>query len=370
MNIHLVGATEVNPQTSKRRTKDVSNKIIVTKTHVRTDEMLRAVSRTFALSIERLPSKLRDMVATAYLLFRVSDCLEDNESLVANHKAELLRIWARVLSDSIPVSSLIGEIIHLDKNDPEVYVAQHAGELLEGLRQFPQPIQEIITSHVNETALGMARWQEIGPEVRNEEEMDDYMHQVAGRVGYLLTDLFAWYSPRIMERKETLFPLARHFGLALQTVNIIRGMRKDYERGWVYVPRSFYEPLGLTRDGLFAKENAAKVLEIINRLADKAEMHLQYGLDYIMDLPKWLHGIRLACMWPLLFAVRTIAVSRNNIDVILNEAKITRGEIKKIIRDTTLFGWSNSWLNNYYERMSQPRQPSLVISSGHEVRVA
>lgn len=99
---------------------------------IRLGEMLCAVSRTFALSIERLPSDLRDIVTTAYLLFRVSDCLEDNSVLVADHKAELLRIWARVLTDSIPVSSLTGEIIHLDEKDPEVYVAQHAGELLEG----------------------------------------------------------------------------------------------------------------------------------------------------------------------------------------------------------------------------------------------
>ncbi len=320
-----------------------------------TDDMLRAVSRTFALSIERLPSGLRDIVTTAYLLYRVSDCLEDNELLVAPHKAELLRLWGRVLTDSMPVSSLTGEINHLDTNDPEVYVAQHAGQLLEGLRRFPEPIQEIIKNHVNETSLGMARWQENGPDVRDEAEMDDYMHQVAGRVGYLLTDLFAWYSPVIRERKEELLPLSRHFGLALQTVNIIRGLRKDYERGWVYVPRTFYEPLGLTKESLLATENAAKVLRLVDRLADKAETHLQYGLDYITGLPKWLHGIRLACSWPLLFAVRTIAVSRDNINVIMTEAKITRVEVRKIMRDTTLFGWSNSWLTNYYNRLRTVR---------------
>jgi len=353
----FVGAAAANDESLQEKPRSKVGKMHYS-------EMLRAVSRTFALSIERLPSELRDMVATAYLLFRVSDCLEDNESLLSNHKAELLRLWARVLTDSMPVTSLTGEIIHLDQSDPEVYVAQHAEQLLEGLRRFPRPIQEIITSHVNETSLGMARWQEIGPEVRDEEEMDDYMHQVAGRVGYLLTDLFAWYSPVIRERKERMLPLARHFGLALQTVNIIRGLRKDYERGWVYVPRSFYEPLGLTRDSLFAGENAPKVLRIIDRLADKAETHLLYGLDYIMSIPKWLHGIRLACMWPLLFAARTLAVSRNNIDVVLHESKITRGEVKKIIRDTTLFGWSNSWLRNYYDRMFER------VPSGHEIRTA
>lgn len=318
-------------------------------------EMLRAVSRTFALSIERLPPSLRDIVTTAYLLFRVSDCLEDNETLIAPHKAELLRLWGHVLVDNMPVTSLTGEIIHLDETDPEVYVAKHADQLLEGLRHFPEPVQEIITHHVNETSLGMARWQEIGPDVRDEAELDDYMHQVAGRVGYLLTDLFAWYSPVIKEKKDQLLPLSRHFGLALQTVNIIRGLHKDYERGWVYVPRTFYEPLGLTRENLLSLENTAKILELIDKLADKAETHLQYGLNYIIALPKWLHGIRLACMWPLLFAVKTIAVSRNNINVVLNEAKITRSDVSKIIRDTTFFGWSNTWLTNYYNRLHSVR---------------
>ena len=326
------------------------------------NEMLRAVSRTFALSIERLPLILRDAVTMAYLLLRVSDCLEDNDLLAAARKAELLRLWARVLSDTLPVASLTSAIAHLDESNPEVYVAQHAEQLLERLRLLPPAVQEIIISHVNQTSLGMARWQEHGPEVHNEEELDDYMHQVAGRVGYLLTNLFAWYSPVIMERKAGLLPLSRHFGLALQTVNIIRGLRKDYDRGWVYVPRTFYEPLGLTRDSLLAQENAAKISQVIDQLANKAETHLQYGLSYITSFPRREHGIRLACMWPLLFAVKTLAISRNNINVVLTEAKITRAEVMTIVRKTTLFGWSNDWLANYYHRLHTIRPASLISS--------
>jgi len=320
-------------------------------------EMLLAVSRTFALSIERLPLILRDAVTTAYLLLRVSDCLEDNDLLAAVRKAELLRLWAQVLSDTMPVATLTSAIVHLDESDPEVYVAHHAGQLLEQLRQLPPEIQEIIVSHVKQTSLGMARWQDHSPEVHNEEEMDDYMDQVAGRVGYLLTDLFAWYLPVVMERKATLLPLSRHFGLGLQTVNIIRGLRKDYDRGWVYVPRTFYEPLGLTRDSLLAQENASKIIRVIEQLANKAETHLQYGLCYITSFPRRQHGIRLACMWPLLFAVKTLAISRNNINVVLTEAKITRAEVKTIMHKTTLFGWSNDWLINYYHRLNSISQP-------------
>jgi len=325
-------------------------------------EMLRGVSRTFAISVERLPPVLRDAVMIAYLLLRVSDCIEDSETLVAERKAELLRLCAQVLATTMPVTSLMSAIAHVDGSDAEVYVVQHVDWLLERLHRLPSAIQGIITSHVSQMSLGMARWQEHGPVVNNEEELDDYMHQVAGRVGYLLTDLFGWYSPFFVDRKAQLLPLARHFGLGLQTVNIIRGLRKDYERGWVYVPRTFYEPLGLTRDSLFARENAEQALRVIDRLADKAESHLQHGLGLITSIPRRHYRIRLACMWPLFFAIKTLAVSRGNIDVILNEAKITRAEVMAVVRNTTLMGWSNSWLRYYCHRL-QTAQPSSLISS-------
>jgi len=314
-------------------------------------DMLRNVSRTFAISIEQLPAGLREAVTIAYLLFRVSDCLEDHEELERMRKAELLRLWAQVLNGDIPVASLTGAVSDLDENDPEVFVTQHADQLLDALHNLPEPNQETITYHVHQTSLGMARWQEHGSFVETEEEMDDYMFEVAGRVGYLLTDLFGWHSPLIEKQKDKLRPLAREFGLALQTVNIIRGMRKDYERGWVFIPRSFYEPLGLTRDSLFAQENQAMALQVIARLADKAEAHLRNGLQYILNIPPTYYRIRLACSWPLFFAIKTLAVSRDNIHVILNEAKITRAEVMGIIRNTTLMGWSDHWLRNYYTQL-------------------
>lgn len=314
-------------------------------------ETLRNVSRTFAISIEQLPSGLREAVTIAYLLFRVSDCLEDHDELDRVRKAELLRLWAQVLENSTPVTALTSALAHLDESDPEVYVARHADQLLDELHKLPESNQETILHHVHQTSLGMARWQEHGPYVETEEEMDDYMFEVAGRVGYLLTDLFGWYSPFILKQKDKLRPLAREFGLALQTVNIIRGMRKDYERGWVFVPRTFYEPLGLTREGLFAQENQVEALQVIAHLADKAETHLQNGLQYIINIPPIHYRIRLACTWPLFFAIKTLAVSRDNIHVILNEAKITRAEVMGIIRNTTLMGWSDNWLRSYYSRL-------------------
>jgi len=318
-------------------------------------ELLKKVSRTFALSIEQLPNILRDSITISYLLLRVSDCLEDNDKIPVDRKPELLRLWAEVLDGTKHVDELISRISYLDGQDPEVYVAQNADHIIRLQEKLPQEIQKIIIERVGQTSIGMARWQEHGPFVENEEEMDDYMHQVAGLVGYLLTEIFAWYSSVIRQRKEELMPLAREYGLALQTVNIIRGMRKDYERGWVFVPRTFYERVGLTRDGLFDPKNLDKAIQVVNMLADKAENHLWKGITYITAFPPLQHRIRLGCMWPFFFAVKTLAISRNNANVILKGAKISRKQVRDIMVRTTYFGWSNRWLLRYYKDLSVPQ---------------
>jgi farnesyl-diphosphate farnesyltransferase len=321
-------------------------------------QMLRDVSRTFALSIEQLPAGLRDSITVAYLLFRVSDALEDHPDLPPNVKSSLLRTWVAILEGKENVSHLTTALPSLESDDPEVQVAQQADTVLDALHELPSEVQDAILLRLTRSSLGMARWQDHGPFVENEEALDDYMHQVAGRVGYLLTDIFAWYSPIVRERKSMLMPLSRECGLALQTVNIIRGMRKDYERGWVFVPQSYYEKAGLTRDSMFEKDNFDKSLQVVEMLAQKAERHLWGGMEYVIHLPRRLHSVRLACMWPVYFAVGTLAVSRNNASVLSSEAKIGRDQVMQIVTSTRLFGWSNHWLRFYYWLLNRPGHPA------------
>lgn len=311
-------------------------------------EMLRAVSRTFALSIEKLPPVLREAVTIAYLLFRISDCIEDHATISPDRKAQLLRLWGGILKGTSPAANLTAELEDLDSNDPEVYVARHADRVMDYLNNQPHELKEIISTHAYDTAEGMARWQEQGPFINTEEEMDDYMHQVAGRVGYLVTDIFAWFSPGVRERREALIPLGREFGLGLQTVNIIRGLRKDYERGWVFVPLTFLETQGLSRRSFFQNTSRPQALAVIDMLIEKANRHLKGGLTYITLLPRSERHIRLSCIWPLLFAVKTLALSRNNHNVLESETKMTRNQVKNIVLISSTLFWSNSALKSYY----------------------
>ena len=315
-------------------------------------DLLRTASRTFAIGIEQLPGVLCDAGTVAYLLLRVSDYLEDNEDMHAEKKIGLLNLWAEILKGNIEVEELTNQIQNVDTSNPDALVAQHAEYILARLASLPKEVQEIILYQVIKTTYGMARWVERGPRVNDEADLDDYMFEVAGRVGYLLTHLFAWYSTAIRNKKDKLLPLSREFGLALQTVNVIRGLRKDYERGWVYVPKKFLAAVNLTAHELFQPENRAEAIKVLDMLADKAERHLHAALTCVKSLPPWQHRIRLACIFPLMFAIRTLAISRRNAQVFDSEAKITREEVKQIVMDATLWGWSNLWLDSYYQKLN------------------
>lgn len=315
-------------------------------------DLLRITSRTFALGIERLPRILCDATTIAYLILRVSDYLEDNEEMEASEKVELLNLWVNILREEEKIETLTGKLTNADTSNPDAIVAQHAREILLHLQSLPYEVQEIIIHHVINSTQGMARWTKQGPNVNDEKDLDDYMFEVAGRVGYLVTQLFAWYSLTIRRKEKEIMPLAREFGLALQTVNVIRGLREDFNRGWVYIPRKFLLDMGLSKEQLFDPEHREQALKVLDMMTDKAERHLRSALLYVKSLPWWQHGIRLGCIFPLMFAIRTLAVSRHNAEVFENETKITRNEVKKIVLDSTLWGWSNTWLDRYYQELN------------------
>ena len=315
-------------------------------------DLLRITSRTFALGIERLPRILCDATTIAYLLLRVSDYLEDNEEMEASEKVSLFYLWINILREEENVEVLTSKLTDADTSNPDAIVAQHSKEILLHLHSLPYAVQEIIIQHVINSTQGMARWTKLGPNVNDEKDLDDYMFEVAGRVGYLITQLFAWYSITIRRKEKEMMPLAREFGLALQTVNVIRGIREDYDRGWVYIPQKFLLEMGLTKEQLFDPEHREQALKVLDMMTDKAERHLRQALQYIKSLPWWQHGIRLGCIFPLMFAIRTLAVSRHNAQVFESEAKITRNEVKKIVLDSTLWGWSNLWLDRYYQELN------------------
>jgi farnesyl-diphosphate farnesyltransferase len=265
-----------------------------------------------------------------------------------------------VLEQPSAIRSFEVELGPVRDDSPDALVARNVAQVHAALVGLGRPAaRSLIERHVRDSTLGMARWAARGPEIADEADLDDYMHEVAGRVGLLLTELFALDLAPVAERREEMLRLGRDFGLGLQTVNVIRGLHADWRRGWVCVPRSFLghediEPAAIFEGGAASPDSERSVLE---QLVRKAERHLDAAGRYIERLPRRPHGVRLFCMLPYFFALRTLALSHEDTRVFRGEVKIGRTEVERITGAARLLGWSNGWIRWYARRLGRPGRP-------------
>ncbi len=321
-------------------------------------ELLRATSRTFAVGIEALPRPLRDAVTLAYLVLRVADYFEDSPTLSDDEKRQALDRWARLveqaadLVDPEELATLTRAVAAQDHGLPDQLAALKAPSILEGLSHLASELLEPIQSHTAGTARGMSRWTRRGADFPDEAALDEYMFEVAGRVGLLLTDLFCAHSPAVMRRRDALLESAVPFGLGLQTVNIIRGLHEDPERGWVYVPRQIL-PARFTPEESASDLRGLKSdwqLSILDFFVAKAGGHIADALHYCQALPSKARGIRVFCIIPALLALRTARASLGNAQAFRAPIKVSRSEVRRIVLSARILFFSNAWLERARRR--------------------
>jgi farnesyl-diphosphate farnesyltransferase len=213
------------------------------------DELLVKTSRTFALAIPLLPSPTREATCLAYLLFRVTDTLEDAELWPRDTRLRALEELGGLLLGA-PDPGARARVAELSRAWLDAPPSHDPG-CLELLAAFPDLVDElhrqapgargIILAHGARTAAGMhatlMRADERGHlELRSLVELQDYCYIVAGIVGELLTELFLFEAPLLEKVRETLVEHQVAFGEGLQLVNILKDESHDATDGRTYLP--------------------------------------------------------------------------------------------------------------------------------------
>lgn len=192
-------------------------------------QVLEETSRTFFIPIVRLPDRLRETVASAYLCMRSIDEVEDQHALDAGVRAELLRSISRVL-----------QAARADFDEPELRALfQPHGALLpevtqrlgEWCRLAPADIRARVWDSTAAMADRMADWVQRGFTVTRVADLDRYTYAVAGGVGVLLCDLWCWFDGTPSDRSAAIA-----FGRGLQAVNILRNRDEDLANGVDFYP--------------------------------------------------------------------------------------------------------------------------------------
>jgi phytoene synthase len=133
-------------------------------------------------------------------------------------------------------------------------LARELRALLQKYRIAPEMPEEIIAGV--EMDLEKSRY-------ANWEELRLYCYRVASAVGLVSIEIFGYKNPQARE-------YAIQLGLALQTTNIIRDVRKDLENGRIYLPGDEMAKFNYAEADLKAKTHDDRFTRLMQFQADRA----------------------------------------------------------------------------------------------------
>ena len=197
-------------------------------------DVLKETSRTFYIPISRLPSDLQTAVAASYLCMRAIDEIEDHPELNNSLKAELLR--AVSLNLQTVGNNFTGNRLFLILNQYHKLLPAVTIHICDWMALAPETIAPRICEAIAAMADRMAYWVECDWEINQEADLDHYTFSVAGSVGLLLSDLWAWH-----DGTQTNRSYAIGFGRGLQAVNILRNRSEDLTRQVDFFPSGWQQ---------------------------------------------------------------------------------------------------------------------------------
>lgn len=261
-------------------------------------ELLRAVSRSFFLSMRLLPREMQPAVAIGYLLARATDSVADTSSAPAEQRRAVLAQMGQVIAgeaDSEVTELLLmrlgGAMAQAQQNPAEFRLLRFFGDCLAMLQTLPAAqrrlVQRVLASITEGQMWDLTAFTPEHAAVQSDDETRRYTYLVAGCVGEFWTSLgYETLGGRFADpaRREIMGKAAVRYGQGLQLVNILRDREEDAARGRSYLCSS------------------------PELWADRAERYLRDGVDYSSRLRGF--RVRLASVLPALLGLRTLRLMR------------------------------------------------------------
>ena len=346
INIALPGGTEIDRSLPGRVTALILNMLADSDLAYQT-EILQGVSRTFALTIPRLPCELRDVVGNAYLLCRITDTIEDEPALSVAHKQAFSERFVEVVAgrqQAEPFARELGALLSSSTTESEHDLIANTARIVRITSTFNAARRSALERCVTVMSRGMTEFQQSATldGLSDLAHLDRYCYYVAGVVGEMLTELFCDYSAEIGERREDLLALSVSFAQGLQMTNILKDMWDDRQRGACWLPRDIFLAADINVSALSAGQGEPGFVKGLSELVAITRHHLANALRFIMIIPPRETGIRLHCLWALGMAVLTLRrihatpVFRNG-----QEVKISRRSVWAVTVVTSALVRSN-----------------------------
>jgi farnesyl-diphosphate farnesyltransferase len=303
-----------------------------------TGSVLRAVSRSFYVSIRILPARLREPVALAYLLARSTDTVADTASIPKPVRVETLEKLASAIqgkSSSDDVGNLVASFAPLQTNGSERKLLEMLPGYLKSLAQIDgddrNDIREVLGKITRGQMLDLERFDSAGEicALSNAAALDEYTYLVAGCVGEFWTHLCFRHLRKFATMSEAkMLALGKQYGMGLQLINILRDAGPDLRAGRCYFPEDELSAVRMSPAQIVREP--ARFQSIYRKWIDKAEGGLKAGMQYAQAIRN--RRVRAATALPALIGKRTLTLLRSAGQTALHRnLKIPRAEVRGMI---------------------------------------
>ncbi|MBS0178881.1 MAG: squalene/phytoene synthase family protein [Nitrospira sp.] len=315
--------------------------------------MLKQVSRSFYLTLNVLPSDVRDEMGLAYLFARAADTIADTGLIGREQRLQYLNMFrAQFAGDEVQpqaVQAIQSALLPHQTDSAERVLLQRLPECLALFRQFDQGDRERIRWLMEVLPNGMEMDLTRFPgssaneltALERPDELDRYTYFVAGCVGEFWTRMVCAHRPAMAHWDvDQMSTIGVRFGKGLQLTNIVKDLARDLHNGRCYVPTQWLDEVGLKPADLLKPESLPTFRPILLRMIRQAVEHLDQGWIYTMALPRLEIRQRLACMWPILLAGETlkrVAMAPDLLNSTVN-VKAPRSVVYRVMALTTFTG--------------------------------
>jgi len=327
---------------------------------------MNKVSRSFAIVVPWLEEPLNHLLATAYLLCRVADNIEDSTQPFA-WKEQRFREFQGLLADPAHAGAVLSgwnaqswpgltrderaamgpgrglplwRIYALIPDEPRAIIRHWVSSLAEGMRQIEDPGQAPSMVSRNGARL-----------LANVGDYNGYCYFVAGTVGHMATELVIQHYGLADDVAVQLRANCEACGRGLQKTNIVKDYAKDLSRGISYLPDEWlreadYAPLSL--DGAPVAWKKKVIDDVMDELRD--------ATDYVLALPYSAVGYRTASLLCLLPAYQTILLAaerQNELFTSDHQVKISRPTMARCLQNARDLASDNEAIVLYGRRVER-----------------
>lgn len=332
------------------------------------------VSRSFAIVVRSLEEPLKHYMATAYLICRIVDNIEDCTQLFAWKQQRfqefhqlveepasapsILAFWGpqswpglteaeAAMMGQVDESTLLWEIYARIPEGSRASIRRWTLEMADGMLLIEDPNQHILLESQHGVRVLAA-----------ESDYNAYCFYVAGTVGHMATELSVIQYGLSAEVASLLAATCEACGRGLQKTNILKDFAEDLGRGVSYLPYTWHQQADLAPLSLSGAPAAWKrkvILDVVQ------ELHV--AAEYAQALPYSAAGYRMASLMTLLPAYQTLLLAAKRQDMLFtpkHHVKISRQTMVKCQWDAKSMLLKNDAVRRYCHRIEDEIQRVLA----------